>query len=181
MSRPWAHSRLIQLFSLRETIEATPADTIPPFSKTLIETQPMFLIPTIQPTALRLMTLRHIRIRRTLTWVHPGLRIRPIRKVQELRLLQYLIRIPLLLLVTKILPVFAGLEFASQKIVFAVRDDEAALAVEVVDNFHVEFGAAAVVEGFLDALEFEFGGFDEHELGGEDVVEPVGAWHGDWC
>lgn len=66
--------------------------------------------------------------------------------------------VPLLDLVPEIRSVALALllaELSSQEIVSAVGNDDARVAVEVVDDFHIKVAGFGIVDGFLDAAEFE--------------------------
>jgi hypothetical protein len=60
---------------------------------------------------------------------------------------------------------------------------QSAVAIELVDDFHVVLAMDSCLDSLHDAGEFCLRRLDEHDLGGEDFVggDPVGAGHSHWC
>jgi len=74
-------------------------------------------------------------------------------------------------------------ELAGQKIIFAMREDHAVRAVQIIHDLHVEITAFGVVDCVFYTLEFLHGRLDEHELRAQEIwfvfFQPVCPRHGD--
>lgn len=74
--------------------------------------------------------------------------------------------------------VATGAEFPCYEIVFAVWENHAVFAIEVVHDLHIEVAVYSIVDGILYSLEFVDRGLDEYELGTEVwFLEPVCTRH----